>query len=239
MSIAPAPVRRGRALGRLQLALTALAVLLLAAILVDRVFFDTEGGPAGTGSGVASTQARTVPAFAAVDLDGANNVVVRAGAKQSVVVHADSNLLGRVTTRVRSGRLTIGTTPGNLNAKSPMYVAVTVPSIEALTLRGAGNIDVSEVDARRLIIKLPGSGVIRATGTTSRLEVTLGGSGTALLGQLIARDAKAGLSGNGTITLTATDRLDASVSGSGTILYGGNPAHLTTAVTGSGAITAG
>ena len=105
-------------LRRLQLALKALGVLLLIAILtallVDRIFFHSSTSPVGTGSGVAATQARSLPPFTGVDLAGENNVIVQVGAKQSVIVHADSNLLGRVTTRVRSGRLVIGTTPGNL-----------------------------------------------------------------------------------------------------------------------------
>jgi hypothetical protein len=174
-----------------------------------------------------------------VDLPGFNNVVVRAGARQSVVVHADSNLLTRVTTRVRASRLVIGTTPGNLAAKSPMYVVVTLPSVEALILRGRGNITVSNLDSRRLTVGLPGAGTIRATGRAAPLDVTISGSGTALLGQLVAHDVKAGVSGDGSIMLTATHRLDARVSGSGTILYGANPAQIATRVTGGGTIAPG
>ena len=68
------------------------------------------------------------------------------------------------------------------------------------------------------------SGNIHATGTTTRLDVTISGEGNAFLGELIARDAKAALSGDGTITLTATHSLNASISpsGSGTILYRGS-----------------
>ena len=243
MSTAPAPAHRGRAPRRLRVTLGAVAALLLAAILVmllvDRLFFAHSSTSAGAGSGVASTQARSVSRFTAVDLAGFNNVVVRAGGPQSVVVHADGNLLRRVTTRVRAGRLVIGTTPGNLAAKSPMYVVVTLPSVEALTLRGAGNIIVSDLDSRRLTVRLPGAGTIRATGRAARLDVTISGSGTALLGQLVARDVKAGVSGDGSIMLTATHRLDARVSGSGTIVYGGSPAQIATRVTGSGTITPG
>jgi hypothetical protein len=241
MSTAPAPAHHGRAPRRLPVALGAIAVLLLAAILVvllvDRVFF--EHSPAGTGSGVAATDVRSVSRFTGVDLAGLNNVVVRAGGRQSVVVHADANLLRRVTTRARAGRLVIGTTPGNLKPKTPMYVVVTLPSVEALTLRGAGTITVSNLDSRRLTVRLPGAGMIRATGRATRLDVTISGSGTALLGQLVARDVKAGVSGEGSITLTAIHGLDARVSGSGTIVYGGNPAHIATRVTGSGTITPG
>jgi putative autotransporter adhesin-like protein len=233
---------RRRWLGRLQLALMALGVLLIAivvALLVDRIFFRSSSSPAGTGSGVAATQTRPLPPFTRVELAGGNNVVVHVGARQSVVVHADSNLLRRVTTRVRSSRLVIGTTPGNLNAKSPMFVAVNVPSLDGLELRGAGNISVTGIDSRTLTVDLSGSGNIGAAGTAMKLDVTVSGQGTVALHGLIARDAKATLSGDGTIMLTATRSLTARISGTGTILYGGNPRHIAQRVTGSGAISPG
>jgi hypothetical protein len=237
------PIHRGRALRRLALALVALGVLLLTAILiallVDRTFFHSSSSPAGTGSGVAATQARSLPPFTGVDLAGDNNVTVQVGARQSVIVHADRNLLGRVTTRVRAGRLVIGTTPGNLSAKSPMFVAVSLPSLEGLRLQGDGNISATGINSRRLSVELPGSGNIDAGGTTTRLDVIISGEGTALLRQLVARDAKAALTGDGSIMLTATQSLTARVSGNGTVLYAGNPPHVTQTVTGSGTISAG
>jgi hypothetical protein len=45
------------------------------------------------------------------------------------------------------------------------------------------------------------------------------------------------VSGSGSIFVTATKSLDASVSGSGAILYVGSPKQVTKSVTGSGAIT--
>ena len=243
MATARTAVHRHRGVRRLHPAPAALAVLLLSAILlallVDRMVFQNSSTTAGTGSGVAATQARSVPSFTGVDLAGANNVIVHVGATQSVVVHADSNLLGRVTTRVRSGRLVIGTTPGNLSAKSPMFVAVSVPSLDRLRRQGAGNISVTGINSRTLTVALPGSGNIDAGGTTSKLRVTISGEGTALLRQLIADDAKAAVSGDGTIMLTATNRLSARISGTGAILYGGNPRHVAQRVTGSGTISPG
>jgi Putative auto-transporter adhesin, head GIN domain len=185
------------------------------------------------------TSARASRAWRRGCLAGFNNVVVHVGATQSVIVHADTNLLSRVTTRVRSGRLVIGTTPGNLSAKAPMFVAVNLPSLDALTLQGDGNITVTGINSRDLTVVLPGTGNIQATGTTARLDVTMSGEGTVLLRQLIARDVKAALTGDGTIMLTATHSLNVSVSSGGTILYSGNPPHVTTKLTGKGTITAG
>src|SRR5262245_51190311 len=93
------PTRRRRSPTRRELVL-GLCVLVLIALLLDRVLVDRSDHRPGTGSGVAATQARSVAPFTGVDLAGANNVVIRVGAKQSVVVHADDNLLRRVTTRV-------------------------------------------------------------------------------------------------------------------------------------------
>ena len=216
-----------------------LLTAILIALIVDRIFFDSSSSRAGTGSGVAATQPRSLPPFTSVELAGDNNVTIQVGARQSVIVHADSNLLGRVTTRVSSGRLVIGTTPGNLSAKSPMFVAVTVPSLDRLRLGGAGNISATGIDNRKLTVALPGSGTIEVTGATMKLAVTISGEGTALLRQLVARDADAALGGDGTIMLTATHSLTARISGHGTILYGGKPAYVTQNVTGSGTISAG
>ncbi len=52
------------------------------------------------GSGVAETQTRTVAEFSRLDLTGSNMVTVVVGGRQSIVVHADSNLIGHVTARV-------------------------------------------------------------------------------------------------------------------------------------------
>ena len=243
MSTVRTPDQRSSRSRRLGGALAAIGATLLAALLiallVDRIFFHDSSTPAGTGSGVAATQTRSLPPFTGVELAGANNVIVQVGARQSVVVHADSNLLGRVTTRVRSGRLVIGTTPGNLSARTPMFVAVSVPSLDTLRLKGAGNISVSGINSQNLTIALPGSGNIDAGGATTKLDVSIGGQGTARLHQLIARDARATIRGDGTIMVTATHRLAARVSGNGAILYRGDPAQVNQAVTGNGTISPG
>lgn len=225
-------------------ALKAIGLLLLAALLtallVDRISSDDASGPASTGSGVAATQARSLPAFTGVELAAGNNVVVQVGpARQSVVVHADDNLLRRITTQVRSGTLAIGTTPGNLSARTPMYVAVTVPSLERIVLRGAGNISVSGINSERLTVALPGAGNIDAAGSAAKLDVSISGSGNALLHGLIARDARATLTGDGSIRVTATRSLTASITGTGTIDYRGDPRQVTRRISGSGTISPG
>jgi hypothetical protein len=120
-----------------------------------------------------------------------------------------------------------------------MYVAVSVPSLDGLRLQGNGNISATGINSRNLTVALPGSGNVHAAGTTTKLDVTISGEGTALLRELVARDANAALSGDGSIMLTATNSLTARISGTGAVLYGGNPPQVIPTVTGSGTISAG
>jgi hypothetical protein len=243
MNAAPAPLdrgaqhhhRRGLAAG---LVLLLVGVALLVAIWND-VFTGSSSSNAVQGSGVAATQARRLAAFSGVDLAGSNVVTVHVGGRQSVVVHADDNLLGRVTTRVDAGRLVIGNTSGSFATRAPTHVDVSVPSLDGLRLTGSGVVSATGVDAASLTVTVSGSGVLRASGTVTRLDVTLAGSGDAQLRQLVASDVHAVVSGSGRILTTATKSLDAAISGSGAIVYGGNPARVRKSITGSGAITRG
>ena len=241
MGVVPTPFGGERRRHRHAVAWIALAVFAALAIgvLVGQAAFDgSSGSSAVEGSGVAAAQPRRVPAFNSVVLAGSNVVAVQVGRAQSVVVRGDDNLLRHVTTRVDGGGLVVDA-DRSFTTKSPMRVDVRVPSLDALRLRGSGVIAVAGVQARRLTVALPGSGIVRASGTATRLDVTLGGSGDVQLGPLAARDVRASVTGSGRIVVDATRTLDASIAGSGTIVYGGAPAHVTTSVTGSGAVVPG
>jgi len=245
MSIVPASAHPGGQHRPRQVLVAAVAFLLGGLTVVMLYHFDVVGGTSDStssateGSGVAATQAREVAAFQSVDLAGSNNVVIRVGEKQSVVVKADDNLLDRVTTEVQSGKLVIANAPGSFTTNSPMSVEVGVPSLDTLTLSGSGNIVVTGVEAKSFDVNLPGSGTLTGDGSATRLEVTVDGSGMVQLTRLVATNVQAAVSGSGSIFVTATESLDASVSGSGAILYAGSPPNVTSNITGSGAITGG
>ena len=157
-----------------------ITLLILAAIgvvlLVRNVLPGSSSSSGVRGSGVAATSTRALANFSGIDLAGSNNVTVVAGARQSVVVHADTNLLSHVTTQVKAGKLIIGDI-GSFAAKSPMYVEVSVPSLAALDLSGSGNITVTGIRASRLTVTLSGDGNIYASGSATRLNVSIDGSG--------------------------------------------------------------
>ena len=241
MAITTAPDRGGRTAHHGYLILiTVLAAVAVLAVIAVAVLVDGGGSSSSgiQGSGAAVTQTRTVASFTGLDLAGSNNVTVIVGAPQSVVVHADSNLIDHVTTGVVAGTLVIGDT-GSFTTRAPMSVEVGVPSLTALNLSGAGQISVTGINVPQLTLTVSGSGLVYAAGTATRLDVKISGDGQAQLSRLTARDVHAVVAGSGLIQVTATTSLDAAVPGDGEIVYGGNPPQVTTSVTGSGSITRG
>ena len=217
------PAVRPSALGR-GTVLAAVGVLLGITLLViaPACRSQTPLGSRSSGSGVAVTDHREVQPFAAVELAGANTVVVHVGAPQSVDVTGDDNLVDRVTTTVRDGRLVIDDR-GSFTTKAPMHVAVSVPSLDGVELGGAGTVTVEGVTTDDFSSELTGNGTLVVSGTVQRLTAALAGAGTLDLHSLVATDATAQLQGTGTIRVHATSTLDATPTGTGTILYRGDP----------------
>jgi len=241
MAITTAPRRGGHPAHHGQPIMIAVLIAALAVVTIGIALLLVYSGSSNSGvqgSGVAVTQTRTVATFTSLDLAGSNNITITVGRPQSIVIHADSNLINHVTTQVMAGTLVIGDT-GSFTARTPMSVDVSVPSLTALTLSGSGQISATGISTPQLTVTVSGSGLLSAAGTATRLDVTLSGSGQAQLSQLTARDVHAVVTGSGLIQVTATTSLDAAVPGSGTIIYSGNPPQVTTSVTGSGTVTSG
>lgn len=239
MAVTPTSAAPGSGRQRAPLLLAILAFLLGGIAVVLLYQLDVFGGSSSStteGSGVAATQVRHLPAFDRVELAGSNNLVVRVGGTQAVVVRGDDNLLDRVTTTVRSRSLVVGSTPGGFTAHSPTSVDVTVPALEAVSLTGSGTVVIDGFEGKSLGVSLPGSGTFTGTGSATRLDVMVSGSGTAQFTRLVAEDVHAVVSGSGSVFVTATARLDAEVSGTGSILYSGHPRDVVRRVTGTGAI---
>ena len=135
MSTRHPAIHRRTGLRRVRRALDAVGVLLtaiLVALVVDRIFFPSGSGPAGTGSGVAATQARSVPPFTSVDLAGDNNVSVTSLDGLRLQGNGNSSVTG-----INSRNLTVAL-PGN------------------------GNIEVAGGEALHVTQSVTGSGAIRA-----------------------------------------------------------------------------
>jgi hypothetical protein len=117
-----------------------------------------------------------------------------------------------------------------------MAVEIGTPSLEAVALAGDGIVTVTGASGRRLTVQLAGTGLVQVSGAVDGLDAMLDGTGNLELGDLKARDVEAVVSGTGRVIVKPSRALDASVPGTGSIVYRGHPSKVTTNITGSGAV---
>ncbi len=190
-----------------------------------------------TGSGTVISESRNVNGFTSVNLQGSANVNITIGQSEAVVVKADDNIVPLIETYVQAGTLVIRTKNNtNVITRNPVDVTITMKSLVGVGLSGSGNIGVTGMNGDTLKVSLPGSGNITVSGTTTSLDVSLPGSGTINCGNLQAKSVTAKINGSGNIQVYASQSLDASILGSGTIRYAGNPSQVNKSITGSGNI---
>ena len=211
------------------------ASLLAVVALAWAVTRDSESTNVVVGSGVAASETRELAPFSSVDLAGVNDVTIGVGSEQLVTVRADDNLLDLVTTEVRGGVLVIDQT-GSFDTVAPMIVEITIPAVDEIRLSGSGAIAVDGHDLRTLSVALPGTGAIRAAGTVAMLDVDVAGTGEADLGELVAQNATVAMSGTGAVLVHVTGTLTAKVSGTGSVVYTGDPDQVYREITGTGAV---
>ncbi len=217
--------------------LLGIAALMLAALACSTLSMGTNRV---VGSGHVVSESRTVGNFTAVDVQGSADVTVALGSAESVVVQADDNIVPMVETAVQNGTLVIGMKPAtNITSFSPVRVTVTLKrmNLDGLSLSGSGNLKVAGMSGADLSVRLSGSGEITVDGSIDQVTISLPGSGNIHCEGLKAKSAKVTLLGSGNISVYASESLDASIVGSGTIRYAGNPSQVTKNVSGSGVIT--
>ena len=191
--------------------------------------------PVIVGSGNLASETRPVGAFTGVVLDLPASVDVRVGDAPAVTLRADENLLGAITTDVVDGALVIGSS-SSFSTESEISLEVVTPSLNRVEVRGSGSVGATGVAGPSLDVSVRGSGSVEASGSVERLSVTSAGSGTVKLFDLSTDEADVNVNGSGDVEVTVLRSLQAKVTGSGTVVYGGNPSEVVTDIEGSGSI---
>ncbi len=221
------------------LATAALAALLAApayagSLFGGQVVHQEDNSPMVTGSGKRVTQTRNVSGFDSIQAKSAIELEVTVGPQASASIEFDDNLIQAITTEVRGKTLLIDS-KGSWSAGKDPHVRITLPSLNALSNEGSGEVSITGLDGGDLALRLIGSADIHAKGHVASLGVLLNGSGDLHLYDLSADTVKVRLNGSGDVEVTANKTLEAAVYGSGDIDYRGN-ATVTQQVYGSGSI---
>ena len=207
------------------------------------------------GVGLVVKKQLTVDVFQGISVEGSMDVVLTQGATQAVEVEAQANLIELIETKVVNGVWEITTKDGYSTDKT-FTVHITAPVINevhvdgsgdvssngtfssevmALAISGSGNITLA-FTSKKADVSIAGSGDMTLSGTTGELNVDVAGSGNVDAKRLKATDAAVNIAGSGDVVLDASQRLEASIAGSGDVSYTGSPANISRNVMGSGEV---
>jgi hypothetical protein len=102
---------------------------------------------------------------------------------------------------------------------------------------GSGNIELTSIYATTTVdIRTDGSGDVSISGKARRGDYEVSGSGSIYAEDLLVDDCYATISGSGNIHCFAYLLLDATIDGSGDIIYSGSPDVVRQTVNGSGQV---
>jgi len=208
---------------------------------------DPELGGAVAGSGAVKTETRQVAEFQSISVDYPADITIRQGDSESVTIEAEDNLLPQLATDVRDSTLYLENTEKNwqdrVNPTKTVMVTITVVELNkvqfptagkmlidglqtdslTISVSGAGDVTLTELEAGDLGFNLSGAGNINTDGACKSLQLSISGLGNFNGGDLESQDAEVHISGAGSATVWAQQALDASISGAGSIDYYGKP----------------
>ena len=119
-----------------------------------------------------------------------------------------------------------------------IIAASLMSSVISLSINGSGDIKTDHIQSEKLEASVYGSGNIRlVNGTVSNILLEIVGSGNIISGDVIGGTVSAAMSGSGSISIGVLDALNATVAGSGSVRYKGNPSNISKSITGSGSVS--
>lgn len=99
---------------------------------------------------------------------------------------------------------------------------------------GSGKVYVSASIKEYADFGVSGSGKIQAQGNVQKVKAAISGSGRINAGDLVAESCDVRISGSGDLEINVKEELDASISGSGSVTYSGDPKRINSHASGSG-----
>ncbi len=210
------------------------------------------------GNGNVTTEQRAVTSFDEVDVEGSLDVYVIQGDIKPVRIEGDENLIQFIEVIQEGDKLTIRNKRGyNLRPSQDMKVYLTAPDYKnidvsgacdiiaesklnndsdlSLQVSGAGDIRM-ELDAPKVRAQVSGSGSVNLKGETKEFELRISGAGNAHCYDLLSENTSVDISGAGDADVYASVKLDAEVSGAGTVRYKGNAKQVNQQVNGAGSV---
>lgn len=209
-----------------------------------------------TGNKNVVRQNRKITNFEGIDVGGAFDVYISEGDSYKVTVESDENLLDKIRTEVDGDVLRIST-KGRIRRATKLNVYIRIkelrylhtggasdvyaetdfntPSLE-IRSSGASDVKMGAVYSKYISCNISGATDVRMSGKTSRLDVSVSGSGDFKAYDLVAEEGEVKVSGSGDANVHFTRSIRASVSGAGDVRCMGNPRNRDIQISGAGDI---
>jgi hypothetical protein len=200
-----------------------------------------------TGSGNIIKETRSIGSFKSIDASNAVHVDVTMGAKESVVVEADDNIMPYVETNISGGTLKIKLRGINNLTNATINVHVTMQDVNGLNassaasieskgmLTGSGKIDLEsssaakvdvELDAPSVTASASSAGEINAKGRTKSIDADASSGASVKAQGLHAENARAEASSGASVSVFASVSIDGTASSGGDVKYTGGAATM-------------
>ena len=175
-------------------------------------------------AGKTGKESRPVSGIAKVDLSGSGEVTIEQTGTESLTIEADTNVLPYLTSDVSGDTLKLGVRSRTmLLSQAPIRYHLTVKELSGVILSGSGKVTIPKITTGEISSTISGSGTITIGGSADRQRLDMSGSGRYDAGGLTGSEATAKISGSGDAVVNVSDKLDVTISGSGTLTYSGRP----------------
>jgi hypothetical protein len=240
--------------GRRAVARAALSFLFLAAVQVAM--------PARAAD--VATETRAIGPFKTVRLVGSADLVLKQSDTPSLSVEGDKDSLQYLKAENRGDELVLTYDRGSVSGggwwhsdkKGPRFVlsaktleristagngditseSFTVPGDLEISVSGSSDVKFGSLAARKLLVRISGSGDVTLAGGVLEQNVRIAGSGDYRSASLQSASATISIGGSGDATLWARDNLSVKIAGSGDVKYYGKP-NISKSIAGSGSVT--
>ncbi|MCX6281222.1 MAG: DUF2807 domain-containing protein [Bacteroidetes bacterium] len=207
------------------------------------------------GDGKVIKETRVVSSFDRIEVSGAFNVYLKQGSLEEVIIEADENLQPIISAEVHGSTLVIDTKKP-INHMTALKVYITFKDLKKVEVSGAVDITTEskvnltdfslhtsgasdvrmEVNAQKLDLNCSGASKLRLTGTATDVTADLSGACDIYGFDLVCENFTVDMSGAGKAQIHVTKKINAEISGAGSIHYKGNPAVINQSVSGAGSI---
>lgn len=188
----------------------------------------------------AEEQNRDLPNFTSIRAQSAFGILVEVGKPQSVHVKGSEKFVNNLITEVVGDELVISYKEKNslIKVSDNAQVIVNIPDLSKFRVEGVGKTVVNNISGPNFALSYEGTGMLVANGKVKSFSLRATGVGAVETKNLVAEQVDARVDGIGSVTVNATDNLNASVHGIGSLTYYGHPRSVNKSVDGIGSVRA-